>query len=55
MMFANELTLWVTGVKLYEGEQWHRVILGRVFLRRYRLAYDGLTGQVEIIEPDGSA
>ena len=44
-----------TGVKLYEGEQWHRVILGRVFLRQYRLAYDGLTGQVEIIEPDGSA
>jgi len=44
-----------TGVKLYEGEQWHRVILGRVFLRQYHLTYDGLTGQVEIIEPDGSA
>jgi hypothetical protein len=44
-----------TGVKLYEGEQWHRVILGRVFLRQYQLAYDGLTGQVEIIEPNGSA
>jgi len=41
-----------TGVKLYEGEQWHRVILGRFFLRRYRLAYDGRTGSVDIIEPD---
>ena len=40
-----------TGVKLYEGEQWHRVILGRSFLRNYRLAYDGLSGQVEIVEP----
>lgn len=39
-----------TGVKLSEGEQSHRVILGRSFLRRYRLTYDGLTGQVEIIE-----
>jgi hypothetical protein len=37
-----------TGVKLYEGEQWHRVILGRSFLRQYRLAYDGVSGQVEI-------
>jgi hypothetical protein len=41
-----------TGVKLAEGEQWHRVILGRSFLRHYRLAYDGVRGQVEIIEPD---
>jgi hypothetical protein len=40
-----------TGVKLHEGEQWHRVILGRSFLRHYRLAYDGATGQVEIIDP----
>jgi hypothetical protein len=42
-----------TGVKLYEGEQWHRVILGRSFLRQYRLAYDGVSGQVEIIQTDG--
>jgi hypothetical protein len=42
-----------TGLKLYEGEQWHRVILGRSFLRNYRLAYDGTTGQVEIVDPDG--
>lgn len=39
-----------TGVKLHEGEQWHRVILGRSFLRGYRLVYEGVTGQVEIAE-----
>lgn len=38
-----------TGVKLREGDQWHRVILGRSFLRGYRLGYDGSTGQVEIV------
>lgn len=37
-----------TGVKLEEGEQWHRVILGRSFLRQYRLSYDGVSGQVEL-------
>ncbi len=37
-----------TGVKLYEGEQWHRVILGRSFLRQYRLSYDGASGEVVI-------
>jgi hypothetical protein len=42
-----------TGVKLEEGEQWHRVILGRSFLRQYRLVYDGISGQVEISEPEG--
>jgi hypothetical protein len=41
-----------TGVKLNEGGQWHRVILGRSFLRQYKLAYDGHTGEVEIMEPD---
>ncbi len=41
-----------TGVKLYEGEQWHRVILGRSFLRQYRLAYDGISGEVDIVDPD---
>ena len=39
-----------TGVKLEEGNQWHRVILGRAFLRRYRMNYDGETGAVEIVE-----
>lgn len=38
-----------TGVRLAEGEQWHRVILGRSFLRHYRLAYKGDTGQVELV------
>ena len=38
------------GVKLREGDQWHRVILGRAFLRRYRMIYDGGTGAVEIVE-----
>ena len=37
-----------TGVKLQQGEQWHRVILGRSFLRPYQLFYDGSGGQVEI-------
>lgn len=37
-----------TGVKLRQGEAWHSVILGRSFLRRYKLTYNGATGQVEI-------
>lgn len=37
-----------TGVKLKQGEQWHQVILGRSFLRPYRLTYDGGSGQVEL-------
>ena len=37
-----------TGVKLQQGEQWHRVILGRSFLRPYRLTYNGPDGQVEL-------
>lgn len=37
-----------TGVKLKQGEQWHQVILGRGFLRPYRLVYDGVSGQVEL-------
>lgn len=40
-----------TGVRLQEGEQWHKVILGRGFLRQYHLKYDGGSGQVEISEP----
>lgn len=35
-----------TGVKLQQGDQWHGVILGRSFLRRYRLVYDGRDGSV---------
>lgn len=37
-----------TGVKLAEGAQPHRVLLGRTFLRHYRMMYDGLTGQVDL-------
>jgi predicted aspartyl protease len=40
-----------TGVKLAQGDQWHRVILGRSFLRPYQLVYDGPRGQVEIRDP----
>jgi hypothetical protein len=39
------------GAKLEEGDQTHRVILGRSFLRRYRMVYDAISGQVELIEP----
>ncbi|WP_431307214.1 aspartyl protease family protein [Brevundimonas diminuta] len=39
-----------TGVKLRQGEQWHQVILGRGFLRPYRLVYDGVSGQVELVD-----
>lgn len=41
-----------TGVKLREGGQWHRVILGRTFLRQYRMIYNGADGQVEIAARD---
>lgn len=41
-----------TGVKLAEGAQLHRVLLGRTFLRHYRMAYDGLSGQVELSTGD---
>lgn len=33
-----------------EGDQPHRVILGRTFLRPCRLNYDGQSGAVEIVE-----
>lgn len=41
-----------TGVKLKQGDQWHGVILGRSFLRHYRLVYDGPGGSV-VLEDDG--
>jgi hypothetical protein len=37
-----------TGVKLRAGEQWHQVILGRSFLRPYRMIYEGSSGEVTI-------
>jgi hypothetical protein len=39
-----------TGVKLQQGDQWHRVILGRSFLRQYRMTYDGADGSV-VLDP----
>lgn len=39
------------GLKLEQGGQPHRVILGRPFLRRYRMLYDAISGEVEVIEP----
>lgn len=38
------------GAKLEEGGQWHHVILGRTFLRPYRMSYDATSGKVEIVE-----
>lgn len=40
-----------TGVRLQAGDQWHKLILGRTFLRQHRLVYDGVAGQVEIQSP----
>lgn len=37
-----------TGVKLQQGDQWHGVILGRSFLRQYRLVYNGADGSVAL-------
>lgn len=37
-----------TGAKLAEGDQPHRVLLGRTFLRHYQMIYDGASGQVEL-------
>ena len=42
----------LAGVRLEEGDQWHRAILGRRFLRQYRMTYDARAGQVEITEGD---
>jgi len=41
-----------TGVKLQEGDQWHHVILGRSFLRPYRMVYDGASGEVTLDKAD---
>lgn len=44
-----------TGVKLQQGDQWHGVILGRSFLRRYSLTYNGRDGSVVIEDGLGQA
>lgn len=40
-----------TGVKLQDGDQWHRILLGRSFLRPYRMTYDGGSGEVSVERP----
>lgn len=40
----------LAGARLNEGEQWHRIILGRPFLRPYRMIYDGTSGKVEVVQ-----
>jgi hypothetical protein len=46
-------TIWgeFAAVDLAAGGQQHRVLLGRTFLRRFKLAYDGPTGDVTITSP----
>lgn len=39
------------GVHLSSGGQWHQALLGRTFLRPFKLSYDGPTGQVVISDP----
>ncbi|HTW62024.1 MAG TPA: aspartyl protease family protein [Terracidiphilus sp.] len=39
------------GVDLRAGGQSIDALIGRTFLRRFRMIYDGTTGDVELIEP----
>jgi hypothetical protein len=36
------------GVHLQEGGQLHRALIGRTFLRHYKMVYEGLTGTVTL-------
>lgn len=36
------------GVQLFNGGQPHRALIGREFLRRYTMNYDGVTGKVTL-------
>jgi len=40
------------GVELAAGGQAHSALIGRTFLRAFKMVYDGTTGQVMICEPD---
>ncbi len=40
------------GVNLSEGGQRHRALIGRTFLRRYTMVYNGVTGSVTLSRPD---
>jgi hypothetical protein len=42
------------GVHLTAGGQRHQALIGRTFLRRFHMTYDGLTGEVTIAGPDGN-
>jgi hypothetical protein len=40
------------GVQLAAGGQRHQALVGRTFLQRFTMAYDGRTGEVTIAGPD---
>ena len=40
------------GVDLAAGGQAHSALIGRTFLKNFKMVYDGTTGQVVICEPD---
>ena len=37
------------GVGLHAGGQRHQVLMGRTFLQHFKMVYDGMTGDVELI------
>jgi len=39
------------GVHLAAGGQYHRALIGRTFLRHYKMSYNGKTGEVIIASP----
>jgi hypothetical protein len=39
------------GVQLSAGGQRHRALIGRSFLMHFKMTYDGITGQVELLKP----
>lgn len=47
-------TMWgeFAGVHLAAGGQRHQALVGRSFLRRFRMDYNGRTGEVTISGPD---
>ena len=50
---ALSFTIWgaFAGVHLAAGGQIHRALIGRTFLRRYKMVYEGQTGTVIISSP----
>ena len=41
-----------TGANLTAGGQRHHALIGRTFLRHFRLVYDGTSGQVSLEKPE---